>query len=152
MRLTVAGCDTLGRVLELVLANLIAVTHLFLIGVMLAGGLLAWRWPRMLWLHVPCAMAILAVNLLGADCPLTTMELALRVAGGQPSYDGGFISHYLIEPWHPQGITATVRRVIYGIAIVPNVIAYAGLLARRLRRPDTDGDLGSVGQPGKVHT
>jgi len=120
------------------LANLVAGIHLLLIGVMLIGGLLAWLWPRMLWLHIPCAVGILAVNLLGADCPLTTMELALRTAGGQPGYDGGFISHYLIEPWHPLGITATVRQVIYGIAIVPNVIAYAGLLVR-LRRPGRQG-------------
>lgn len=138
--------------LAVLIADLIAGIHLLLIVIMLVGGLLAWRWPRMLWLHIPCAAAILAVNLLGADCPLTTIELALRRAGGQPGYDGGFISHYLIKPWHPLGITATVRQVIYGVAILPNVVAYAGLLVRRSRRPDTEGDLGFVGQPGKVHT
>lgn len=116
------------------LADVVAGTHLLLIGIMLIGGLLAWRWRGLLWLHIPCALAILAVNLLGADCPLTTWELGLRTAAGDQPYGNGFISHYLIEPWHPRGITATVRQAIYGIAIVPTVVAYAVLLARR-RRP-----------------
>lgn len=137
---------------QVLLADAIALTHLLLIGVMLVGGLVAWRWPRVLWLHIPCATTILAINLLGADCPLTTIELALRTGGGQSAYAGGFIEHYLIEPWHPAGITTTVRQLIYGAAIVPNVIAYAWLLVRRFRRPDTEGDLGFLDRPGRVHT
>ncbi|MGY2129237.1 DUF2784 domain-containing protein [Blastococcus sp. SYSU DS0617] len=50
---------------------------------MLTGALLAVRWPRLVLLHAPVALAILAVNLAGADCPLTDLELALRERAGR---------------------------------------------------------------------
>ena len=117
-----------------VLAASVAITHLALIAFLLAGGLLAWRWRRLLWVHVPFLLAILTINLLGADCPLTNLELALLQAGGAQPYDGGFIEHYLVEPVYPDGITPRVRMAIYAVAGVPNAVAYAGLLARTLRR------------------
>lgn len=126
------------------MANLVAGAHLLLIAIMVFGGLAIWRWPRMVWVHVPCALAILVVNVLGTDCPLTTLELWLREAAGQQPYTDGFISHYLIEPWHPLGITPTVGTAIYAVALVPNVVAYSGVLARWLRRRGTDRDVGSV--------
>ncbi len=115
------------------LANLVAGAHLLVIVVMLVGGFAIWRRPRMAWVHIPCALAILVVNVLGVDCPLTSLELWLREAGGQQPYSGGFISHYLIEPWHPDGITPGIRKGIYAVAVVPNALAYAVLLIRWLR-------------------
>ena len=65
---------------------------------MLTGSLLALRWPRVLWLHVPVSLAILGIYLTGSDCPLTSLELALREQAGEPGYTGGFIGHYVTEP------------------------------------------------------
>ena len=114
-------------------ADGVVVVHLVAIAFMLSGGVLAWRWPRLLWLHAPVASTILAVNLLGADCPLTVLELRLRAAAGRPPYSGGFISHYLIQPMYQPGITPGVGTAVYAVAVVPNVITYVLLVARHRR-------------------
>jgi len=114
-------------------ADGVAVLHLAAVVFMLTGGLLGWRWPRLLWAHVPLSVAILAVNLAGDDCPLTDLELRLRAAAGLPPYTDGFIGHYLVTPLHPQGITPGVQVAIYVVAVAPNVLAYSVLIARRTR-------------------
>src|SRR3712207_2077082 len=80
-------------------AHLVAVVHGLAVVLMLTGALVALRLPRLLWVHVPVAAAILTVNLAGAPCPLTDLELALRErAGGEP-YTGGFLGHYALAPF-----------------------------------------------------
>ena len=113
------------------LAGAVAVVHLLAVALLLSGALLALRWPRLLPVHLVVAGAILAVNLAGADCPLTDLEQALRDAAGEAPYSGGFISHYLIEPWHPAGITPGVSLGIYAAALTPNLLGAALLVARR---------------------
>lgn len=115
------------------LADLVALTHLAAVLFMLSGALLALRWPALLLPHAVVAGIILAVNLAGAACPLTELELELRAWAGEAPYSGGFISHYLVEPWHPEGVTPAVDRGIYAVALTPNVLGY-GLHAARWRR------------------
>jgi len=117
------------------LANAVAVLHAAAVLVMLTGSLLALRWLRVLWLHVPVSLAILGLYLTGSDCPLTTLELSLREASGVPGYTGGFIGHYITEPLGFPIAAASTQLGIYVVAFLPNVIGY-GLLARQLRRRD----------------
>ncbi len=117
----------------LALAFLVAVLHAAAILGMLTGSLLALRWPRVLWLHIPLSLAILAIYVTGSDCPVTTLELWLRRRGGGSGYRAGFIGHYITErlgfPIH-----ATSTQIgIYAIAFLPNVIGYGLLLARARR-------------------
>jgi hypothetical protein len=115
-----------------VLAALVAVLHGASIAFMLTGSLLALRWPRVLWLHVPVSLAILVVYVTGSDCPLTTWELALRKGAGEPGYRDGFIGHYLTEPMGFP-IEATSTQIgVYVMAFLPNVVGYGLLGARRL--------------------
>ena len=115
------------------LAGAVAVVHLLAVALLLSGALLSLRWPRLLPVHLVVAGSILAVNLAGADCPLTDLEQALRDVAGETPYSGGFISHYLIEPWHPDGITRGVSLGIYAVALAPNLLG-AALLTRASRR------------------
>jgi hypothetical protein len=118
-----------------VLATAVAVLHAAAVLFMLTGSLLALRWPRVLWLHVPVSLAILAFYLTGSDCPLTTWELALREQAGEPGYTGGFIGHYITEPLGFP-IEATSTQVgIYVVAFLPNLIGYGLLVARARRGP-----------------
>ncbi|MCZ2857195.1 DUF2784 domain-containing protein [Blastococcus sp. VKM Ac-2987] len=117
----------------MLLADLVAVLHAAAVLLMLTGSLLALRWPRVLWLHVPVSLVILALYLTGSDCPLTTWELALREAAGESGYRGGFIGHYLTEPLGFPIESASTQLGIYVVAFTPNVIGY-GLLAARARR------------------
>jgi len=120
----------------LLLASAVALLHALAVVFLLTGALLALRWPRLLLLHVPVALAILAVNLAGADCPLTDLELALREAAGAPAYDGGFLGHYLFEPVGVDVAAAGTQAGIHAVALGLNVLAYA-LLTARLRRGPT---------------
>ena len=114
----------------LLLADAVAVLHAAAVLFMLTGALAALRFPRLLLLHVPVALAILAVNLAGADCPLTTIELHLREQAGVAPYDDGFLGHYVLGPLGLDvGATAT-QAGIYTLAIGLNALGY-GLLARR---------------------
>lgn len=117
----------------LLLVGLVAVVHAAAVLFMLSGSLLALRRPRLLWLHVPVALAILALYLTGSDCPLTTWELALRDAAGEPGYRGGFIGHYVTEPLGFPIRETSTQVGVYVTAFLPNVLGY-GLLAARHRR------------------
>jgi len=115
------------------LADAVAVLHAAAVLFMLTGSLLALRWPRVLWLHVPVALAILGLYATGTDCPLTTWELALRADAGEPTYDGGFIGHYVTEPLgFPIEATSTQVGVVV-LAFGVNAVGYALLLRRRSR-------------------
>jgi hypothetical protein len=62
------------------------------------GGLRGWRWVRgRAWrsVHV-LLMGVIALQAwLGALCPLTVWEQALRRAAGQPVYAESFVAHWL---------------------------------------------------------
>ena len=108
--------------------------HLALVAFVLTGSLLALRWPRLLWLHAPLALAVLAVHLAGQPCPLTVWELDLLAAAGAPGYADGFIDHYLLEPFGLPGVRTTAAQVgIPLVALTPNLVGY-GLHAQRARR------------------
>jgi hypothetical protein len=117
----------------LALADAVAVLHGAAVLFMLTGALLALRWPRLLWLHVPVALAILAVNAAGRPCPLTVGELGLRAAAGAAGYPDGFIGHYLLAPLEVDVHTTGAQVAIYTVGLTPNIVGYALLLSRRLR-------------------
>lgn len=108
-------------------AHAVAFLHAAAVLFMLTGALLAVRWPRLVLLHAPVALAILAVNLAGADCPLTDLELALR---GSAGYDGGFLGHYLFGPLGLDEQAPGTQLGIYSTAFGLNALGY-GLLIRR---------------------
>jgi hypothetical protein len=112
----------------------VAAVHGVAVLFMLTGSLLALRWPRVLWLHVPVSLAILGLYLTGSDCPLTTWELRLRQRAGEPGYTGGFIGHYVTDPLGFPIHATTTQLGIYVIAFVPNVVGYGLLVRRGLRK------------------
>jgi hypothetical protein len=117
------------------LANAVAVVHALAVLLLLVGGLAALRRPRVLWLHAPVAVAILAVYLAGADCPLTTLELRLRAEAGAVVYDGGFLGHYLFEPLSLDVAATSTQAGIYAVAFGLNALAYGALAVRHFRGP-----------------
>ena len=120
----------------LVAAWVTAGLHFALIAFMLTGSLLALRWPRLLWVHAPVALAVLAVNVAGEPCPLTVWELDLLAAAGAPGYPDGFIDHYFLDPFGADVHTTAAQVGIYTVALIPNVIGYGShvLRARRSAR------------------
>lgn len=127
------------------LVDLVILIHGTLIAFMLTGGLLALRWPRLLWFHIPISLAILVLFATGTPCPVTNLELWLRAQGGMQGYaDGGYIGHYTLRPFHIDVATTGAQILLYTLAFVPNVIAYAihvRRLVARLRARSTEEPL-----------
>jgi hypothetical protein len=110
---------------ELLAARLVALTHFAFVGFLLAGGPLSRRVPRIRPAHVATIAIIVGINLTSSNCPLTVAEMHLLRASGREPYETGFISHYLVEPFHPSGINGRVNLILIGAWMIPTAFAYA---------------------------
>lgn len=113
-----------------VLADCVMVVHGALLLFFVVGGFLAWRWPRLIWLHLAIVAWNLVIVLVDFGCPVTATEKHFRRLGGETVYSGGYISHYLEGHLWPAGVTPVAEKV--GFVLV--VIGYAGYFVVRLRR------------------
>ena len=115
------------------LAELVLVLHAAFIVFVLIGGLLALRWRLLPWLHLPCVLWVILIELNGWICPLTPLENQLREAGGERGYSGGFIEHYLLPLIYPSGLTPGRQALFAAILLGVNLAVY-GLLWWNWRR------------------
>jgi hypothetical protein len=114
-------------------ADLLVVVHALFVAFVVLGGLLVWRWPRLAWTHLPAAAWGACIELAGWTCPLTPLENALRRAGGEAGYTGGFIDRYLVPLLYPAGLTRG-ESVVLGIGVVVLNLAIYARLAWGCRR------------------
>ena len=115
-------------------ADLVLVVHLAFVLFVVLGGLLALRWPRVAWAHVPVAIYGATIEFVGFVCPLTPLEVWLRRRGGEAGYEGGFIEHYVTAALYPTGLTREIQLAL-GLAVLAiNGVVYGILLRRRRRR------------------
>lgn len=115
------------------LANLVLALHGAFVLFVVAGGLLALRWPRAAWVHLPAAAWGAGIELTGGICPLTPLENRLRELAGQAGYDGGFVEHYLLAAIYPDGLTRETQ-VVLGLAVLAINVAVYAVAWRRQRR------------------
>lgn len=115
------------------LADLVVLLHLTFVLFVLLGGLLALRWRRVLWLHLPAAVWGTAVEFGGWLCPLTPLETWLRLQGGESRYSSDFIEHYVLPVLYPEALTRDVQFVLGTLVLVVNAAIY-GWLWRRMRQ------------------
>jgi len=122
------------------LADGIGVLHFLFIVFVVVGGVLALRWPRLAWLHLPAAYWGAAIELSGWICPLTPLGNRFRQAAGGAGYPGSFIDHYLLPILYPVGLTREIQYGLAAMVIVVNWAVYGRLVHRRRQGPsDTDG-------------
>jgi uncharacterized protein DUF2784 len=123
-------------VLFSVLADLVLVAHFAFVLFVVLGGVIALRWPRVAYAHIPVALYGAAIEFSGFVCPLTPLEVGLRRRGGEAGYEGGFVEHYITAALYPSGLTRELQ-VGLGIAVVViNAAVYAiWLRRRRIARP-----------------
>jgi hypothetical protein len=115
------------------LASLVLAVHGAFVLFVVAGGLLALRWPRAAWAHLPAAAWGAGIEFSGGVCPLTPLENRLRELAGLAGYDGGFVEHYLLAWLYPDGLTHETQ-VSLGLAVlIVNVAVYATVWVRRRR-------------------
>jgi hypothetical protein len=112
-------------------ADFVVLLHLAFILFVVLGGLVVFRWPRFMWLHIPAAAWGAFIELTGRVCPLTPLENRLRIAAGETGYSGGFIEEYLIPVVYPDGLTRWVQISLGVGVVVINLVLYGLLVARR---------------------
>ena len=113
-------------------ADLVLVVHFGFILWVLFGGLLALRWRRVAWVHLPVVAYGAAIEFVGWTCPLTPLENYLRARAGGTGYGGGFVEHYLLPVIYPSGLTESVQIVLGSTVLVVNAVIY-GMVWRRAR-------------------
>jgi hypothetical protein len=111
------------------LADVVMVVHGALLLFFVVGAFLAWRWPKLLWVHLGIVVWNLVIVLVDFGCPVTTTEKFFRRQGGESVYTGGYIQHYLNGRLWPDGASPIVEKV--GFVVV--VIGYAGFFVVRRR-------------------
>jgi len=116
------------------LADLTALVHLAFVIFVVAGGLLALRWPAVRWAHLPAALWGAWIEFTGGICPLTPLENALRQRAGEAPYGGDFVSHYVLPVLYPAGLTRPTQLVLGLLVVGVNAGVYACLWARARRR------------------
>src|SRR5512146_3503694 len=98
-----------------VLADAVVAVHLAFVAFVLLGGLLAIRWPRLAWVHLPCAAYGAAIEIGGWICPLTPLENVLRHRAGEAGYTGGFVEHYLLPVLYPAPMPSWAPFALAGV-------------------------------------
>ena len=116
------------------LADLVVIVHIAFVGFVVLGGLLVLRRPRLAWLHVPAAVWGVMIEFAGWMCPLTPLENAFRLRGGDAGYAGGFVEHYLLPVLYPGALTRGIQLVLGSIVLALNLAVYGALIARRRAR------------------
>ena len=115
------------------LANAVLVAHLAFVLFVIFGGLLALRWRRMVWLHLPALVWGVAIELLYLPCPLTGLENDLRRRSGEAGYEGDFVEHYVTLLLYP-GVGREVQFVLGLVLVAVNAAVYGFLMRRRAAR------------------
>ena len=116
------------------LADAIVLLHVAFIAFAMGGGLLALRWPRILWLQLPAALWAALVEFAGWYCPLTPLENRLRAAGGSVAYTGDFVERYVLPLLYPAELTRGLQMSLGAIVLAVNAGVYLCLWRRRRRR------------------
>ena len=107
------------------LADAVLVAHFAFVLFAVLGGLLALRWHRAPWLHLPALAWGLLVQLANWDCPLTPLENYFRRLGGEAGYAGGFVEHYVSAILYPDHLTHALRFSLGLLLLVVNLAAYS---------------------------
>lgn len=118
--------------LYLALAQAVLLVHLAFILFVLFGGLLALKWPRLIWWHLPAVIWGALTEFFSLPCPLTPLEKYFLQRGGESAYQGDFIAHYLFALIYPTGLTPKVQFLLGVVVVVLNLLIY-GLLIKRNR-------------------
>ena len=113
------------------LADVVLMAHAAFVAFVVLGGLLALRWPRLAWLHLPAAAWGAGIEFAGGICPLTPLENHWRGLAGEQGYAGGFLEHYLLAVLYPEGLTRGVQLALGLLVLAVNAAVYALVWRRR---------------------
>lgn len=112
------------------LADAVVVLHFAFLGFVVVGGLLAWRWPWLIWPHLVVAAWGGLITVFSVNCPLTHVENALRARAGEPELAGGFIDTYVEGVVYPERYVDEARALVAVVVLA----SWLGWVMRRRAR------------------
>jgi len=113
------------------LADLVVILHMAFLLFVALGGLMAFKWRRAAWFHIPAVLWAALIEFAGWKCPLTPLENWLRRMGGEAGYQTGFIEHYLLPVIYPAWFTRGLHITLGFLVLAANLAIY--WMARRRR-------------------
>lgn len=116
------------------LADFVLLLHLTFILFAVAGGLLALKWKRVIWIHLTTVGWAALIEFANWRCPLTPLENEFRRLAGAGGYGGGFVEHYLLPLIYPPGLTRGVQITLGLSVLIANLGIYAWVLHRMRHR------------------
>ena len=116
-----------------VAADFVVIIHFGFIVFVVLGGLLVYRWPKLMWLHLPAVVWGVVIEFAGFICPLTPLENRLRIAAGESGYSSGFIDQYLIPLVYPDGLNRPTQIALGVLVVSINLFLYGVMVAKRKR-------------------
>jgi hypothetical protein len=122
------------------LAEVVVLLHAGFALFTILGGLLGFRWPRVILVHLPAALWGVWIEMSGGICPLTPLENWLREESGGRGYAGGFVEHYLLPALYPERLTRSIQYLLAGLVLVVNLALYAALWRRHRRSAIPGGE------------
>ena len=114
-------------------ADLVVLLHFAFILFVLFGGLLALRWRKLPWLHLPAVLWGVLIEFTGGVCPLTPLENGLRRLAGESGYRGGFVEEYLVPIIYPAALSPEFQFALAAGVVLVNLAVYAGVILRNMR-------------------
>ncbi len=117
-----------------ILADLVVLLHFAFVAFVVLGGLLALRWPKVAWLHLPAVAWGAFVEVYLHYCPLTPLENRLREQGGLETYGTGFIDHYIIPVIYPPGLTPSMQLFLGILLMTSYIVIYISAWRRYKKR------------------
>ena len=108
----------------------VVAVHLGYLAYLLAGGFVAWRWPRTILLHAIAALWAALMVATPVDCPLTAAQEEFRRRAGQAPLHAGFVDVYIKGRLYPADRTG-VAQIVVGIVVAGS---WTGLAARQYRQ------------------
>jgi hypothetical protein len=117
------------------MADVVVVIHFAFVVFVVIGGLLALRWPKALWLHVPSVIYSIWIITFSINCPLTPLERDLRERAGEGRYEESFIERYVEGVLYP-GDMLRQAQAVAAIIVVGSWIAVGVRARTRSRRAE----------------
>ncbi|MEV7093947.1 DUF2784 domain-containing protein [Amycolatopsis sp. NPDC051045] len=114
------------------LADVTVVVHILALLLIGFGGFVAWRWPKLIFIHLLGLAWGILVNVAPVPCPFTALENYFRHQQGLGDLPGGFNAYYLYGTVFPTSWLPAIG--IGAIGVV--VYSYVGVYHRWRHRHD----------------
>jgi hypothetical protein len=112
------------------LDDITVAVHYLVMGYIVFGGFLAWRWRWTIVTHgLFICWAVITLVFPWANCPLTLAENYFRQQGGLAQLNGGFIDTYITGILYPTNDVHLVQ-IIAGLLVLGSWIGFALLRNR----------------------